>query len=94
MSADAVAETVSLAVGGAVVAETANVTDHEACRAAVDRTVREFGGLDVLGNVAGIVLMAHFISTPVWRSSHGNRACVKTHFSTIESASALHQNAS
>ncbi len=67
VSADAVAETAALAAGGSstVVAETADVTDHEACRAAVDRAVREFGGLDVLGNVAGIVLMAHFTEMTV-----------------------------
>lgn len=60
VAADAVAETAALAPAGAVLAHTADVTDPVACRAAVERAVAEFGGLDVLGNVAGIVLMAHF----------------------------------
>ncbi|MFI5046315.1 MAG: SDR family NAD(P)-dependent oxidoreductase [Acidimicrobiia bacterium] len=39
--------------GGAALAVTADLFDEDACNAAVDTTVAELGGLDVLANVAG-----------------------------------------
>jgi NAD(P)-dependent dehydrogenase (short-subunit alcohol dehydrogenase family) len=41
--------------GGVAMADGTNVTDFEACEAMIHRTVKEFGRLDVLINVAGIL---------------------------------------
>ena len=55
-SEDSVAETVAAveAAGRRALAIAADVTDGDAAKAAVDRTVKELGGLDVLVNNAGI----------------------------------------
>lgn len=45
---------------GAVLAIAADVTDADQARAAISRTVSEFGGLDVLINNAGIMLLGPF----------------------------------
>lgn len=52
-------ETVGLAPGGSVTAHVADLTDPAACRAAVEACVAARGGLDVLGNVAGIARAEH-----------------------------------
>jgi meso-butanediol dehydrogenase / (S,S)-butanediol dehydrogenase / diacetyl reductase len=39
----------------------ADLADPETCRAVVDQCVRDFGGLDVLGNVAGIFRAHHVV---------------------------------
>ena len=52
-------ETVDLA-GAAMLGSVVDVTDEAACKTAVAACVAQLGGLDVLGNVAGIVFMAHF----------------------------------
>ena len=55
------AMTETLALGeGAVVGGVTDVSDRDACFAAVAACIDELGALDVLGNVAGIVFMAHF----------------------------------
>ena len=55
------AMTETLALGeGAVVGGVTDVSDRGACFAAVAACIDELGALDVLGNVAGIVFMAHF----------------------------------
>lgn len=51
-------ETQSL-TNGTVAVRTADVSDPDACAAAVDACVEQFGRLDVLGNVAGIYVAAH-----------------------------------
>jgi meso-butanediol dehydrogenase / (S,S)-butanediol dehydrogenase / diacetyl reductase len=52
-------ETASLATGS-VVGRVADVSDPDACADLVAAAVGEFDGLDVLGNVAGILLAGHF----------------------------------
>jgi NAD(P)-dependent dehydrogenase (short-subunit alcohol dehydrogenase family) len=44
---------------------TADLADPDACRAAVERCVAEFGRLDVLGNIAGILRAGHFTDMSV-----------------------------
>jgi meso-butanediol dehydrogenase/(S,S)-butanediol dehydrogenase/diacetyl reductase len=51
-------ETVGL-IEGAVAGHPADVSDPDACSAAVDACLERFGRLDVLGNVAGIYRAAH-----------------------------------
>jgi NAD(P)-dependent dehydrogenase (short-subunit alcohol dehydrogenase family) len=46
--------------GGRALVVPTDVTDPAQCRALVDRTVAEFGGLDVLVNNAGISMWARF----------------------------------
>lgn len=41
--------------GGTAIANTESITDHEAARQMVDQAVNEFGKLDILVNVAGIL---------------------------------------
>lgn len=55
---DRLEETQSL-TSGTVAVRTADVSDPEACAAAVAACVEQFERLDVLGNVAGIYLAAH-----------------------------------
>lgn len=50
-AADAVVAQVG-AAGGRAVAVNADLTDRQACAAAVDRTVEEYGGVDILVNLA------------------------------------------
>jgi NADP-dependent 3-hydroxy acid dehydrogenase YdfG len=63
-------ESLAAESGGAVLAITADVTDDNQARAAVTRTVDEFGGLDVLVNNAGIMLLGPFETNPPndWRT--------------------------
>lgn len=46
-----------------------DVTDAKACATAIDSAVQRFGGLDVLCNIAGMVMFHHFheISDEAWR---------------------------
>ncbi len=64
IDADRLRATRSLIGDGLVVLE-ADVADPEACRAVVDACVAEFGGLDVLGNVAGIFRAHHAVDVTV-----------------------------
>lgn len=57
-------ETIEL-TNGAAAGRVVDVVDPSACAAAVADCVARFGGLDVLGNVAGIVFMAHFTEMTV-----------------------------
>lgn len=61
VSEEGLAGTRELAGDGALIqTQIADVSDAEACSAAVAACVTHFGGLDVLGNIAGVVFMAHF----------------------------------
>lgn len=48
------------AQGGAIIARPLDVTDSDACQAAIAEAVARFGKLDVLCNVAGILFFAHY----------------------------------
>lgn len=56
MNTEGVEQTVAgiVEAGGQAVANTLDVTDVEACRAAVADAVSQYGGLDVLCNIAGL----------------------------------------
>ena len=64
IDADRLRSTQSLVGDGLAVLE-ADVGDPEACSAVVDACVAEFGGLDVLGNVAGIFRAHHAVDVTV-----------------------------
>lgn len=61
LSADALAETVAdiNSAGGTAKAHTVDVSDSAACNEAVDLAVSEFGGLNGLANVAGVLRFSH-----------------------------------
>ncbi|WP_202512432.1 SDR family oxidoreductase [Streptomyces sp. SID3343] len=63
IAADALAETATLAEGlaGKVSTRVTDVSSRDECFAAVAEAVAEFGGLDVLGNVAGIARAEHIL---------------------------------
>ena len=62
LNADGLKETVDLAAGssGEIRARQGDVSQREECRATVDACVAEFGKLDVLANVAGVLRTARF----------------------------------
>ena len=64
---DRVKETAAAAPAGAVTPHVADVSDPEACRAAVAACVDAHGRLDVLGNVAGIARAEHVTDVTVER---------------------------
>ncbi len=47
--------------GGTVVTRTGSIAERSECIAAVEQCVAELGGLDVLGNIAGISRADHFV---------------------------------
>ena len=61
INADGLAETASLVTdaGGQATTRVVDVSDREACFAAVAAAVEAHGGLDVLGNIAGIAAAHH-----------------------------------
>ena len=65
LNGDALAETAKLVAdaGAAVTTRTGDISSREECAATVAATVEQFGGLDVLGNVAGIYVAAHATET-------------------------------
>jgi meso-butanediol dehydrogenase/(S,S)-butanediol dehydrogenase/diacetyl reductase len=62
---DGLDETATAAGEGRFVAHRADLSQPEACKEAVATCVEELGGLDVLGNVAGILLAAHMADVTV-----------------------------
>lgn len=57
------------AQGLAVTSEVLDVTDEAACRAAIENCVRRLGTLDILCNIAGMVMTRHFadLDSATWR---------------------------
>lgn len=55
--------------GAVVITQMLDVTDEPACRAAIEACVEKFGGLDILCNIAGMVMTRNFteISTEEWQ---------------------------
>ncbi|HUW15393.1 MAG TPA: SDR family NAD(P)-dependent oxidoreductase, partial [Anaerolineae bacterium] len=49
--------------GGRAIAQRCDVTAAQECRSAVERTVDELGGLDILVNSAGIIRRATILET-------------------------------
>jgi NAD(P)-dependent dehydrogenase (short-subunit alcohol dehydrogenase family) len=62
LNGDALAETAKLAAdaGSTITTRTGDISSRDECIATVAATVEQFGGLDVLGNVAGIARAEHF----------------------------------
>ena len=62
LNADALAETAKLVAdaGSTLSTRTGDISSRDECIATVAATVEQFGGLDVLGNVAGIARAEHF----------------------------------
>ncbi len=62
LNGDALAETAKLVAdaGAAVTTRTGDISSRDECAATVAATVEQFGGLDVLGNIAGIARAEHF----------------------------------
>ena len=66
INAESLSETVALAgIDANVQSHIADVSDPTACQGAVGECLARFGRLDVLGNIAGVVLMAHFTEMTV-----------------------------
>jgi NAD(P)-dependent dehydrogenase (short-subunit alcohol dehydrogenase family) len=61
VNADGMAETKATIeeAGGTMVTRATDITDVAACRAAVEDCVAEFGGIDIVGNIAGIANQRH-----------------------------------
>jgi NAD(P)-dependent dehydrogenase (short-subunit alcohol dehydrogenase family) len=74
--------------GGTAITNSANVADHEAARDLVESTVAEFGRLDVLVNVAGILRdrMIFNMTEEEWDAVIAVH--LKGHFNTIRPAAA------
>jgi NAD(P)-dependent dehydrogenase (short-subunit alcohol dehydrogenase family) len=62
LNGDALAETAKLAAdaGATITTRTGDISSRDECIATVAAVVEQFGGLDVLGNVAGIARAEHF----------------------------------
>jgi NAD(P)-dependent dehydrogenase (short-subunit alcohol dehydrogenase family) len=62
LNADALAETAKLVAdaGSTITTRTGDISSRDECVATVAATVEQFGGLDVLGNIAGIARAEHF----------------------------------
>jgi NAD(P)-dependent dehydrogenase (short-subunit alcohol dehydrogenase family) len=62
LNGDALAETAKLAAdaGSTITTRTGDISSRDECIATVAAAVDQFGGLDVLGNVAGIARAEHF----------------------------------
>jgi NAD(P)-dependent dehydrogenase (short-subunit alcohol dehydrogenase family) len=62
LNGDALAETAKLAAdaGSTITTRTGDISSRDECVATVAATIEQFGGLDVLGNVAGIARAEHF----------------------------------
>ena len=61
VNADGLAETAAAieAEGGAMASRVTDIRAREECHAAVDAAVAEFGQLDVVANIAGVLRLAH-----------------------------------
>ena len=62
LNGDALAETAKLAAdgGSTITTRTGDISSRDECIATVAAAVEQFGGLDVLGNIAGIARAEHF----------------------------------
>jgi meso-butanediol dehydrogenase/(S,S)-butanediol dehydrogenase/diacetyl reductase len=62
LNGDALAETAKLAAdaGSTISTRTGDISSRDECIASVAAAVEQFGGLDVLGNIAGIARAEHF----------------------------------
>jgi NAD(P)-dependent dehydrogenase (short-subunit alcohol dehydrogenase family) len=62
LNADALAETAKLVAdaGATITTRAGDISSRDECIASVAATVEQFGGLDVLGNIAGIARAEHF----------------------------------
>lgn len=75
LNADALAETAKLVAdtGNTLTTRTGDISSRDECIATVAATVEQLGGLDVLGNIAGIARADHFpeIEERVYRQMMG-----------------------
>ncbi len=75
INADALSETEQLIVdaGGVFTPLTVDIANRSACQGAVADAVAAFGGLDVVGNIAGIVRHEHVadVTEEQWRTMFG-----------------------
>ena len=67
LNTDALAETAKLVAdaGATITTRTGDISSREECNATVAATVEQFGGLDVLGNIAGIARAEHVTDVTV-----------------------------
>lgn len=64
LNAEGLAETAALLTGGDALVHPADLSDPAACAAAVDAAVAQFGRLDALCNVAGLIYLANSHQMP------------------------------
>lgn len=80
------------AAGGSALASTHDITDWEACGALLAETLKQFGGLDVVVNNAGILRDRMFVSAEVDEWDAVMRVHLRGHFCLARHATGFWRN--